>query len=355
MAVAEMDVRLAPPIAARLQAAVAASDTGYAGDTQELRQSFAGFAGHRWGWAVDSAGARTCADVAAGVTEILRLVTVPGDGVVVMPPVYPPFWRWLEAVGTHPVEVPLLDAGSGGGVDLPGLQQALAGGARAVLLCHPHNPTGRVHSAEELRALADLARRYEATVLADEIHAPLTLPGHSFIPYLSVSPQAAATGIAFHSPSKAWNLAGLKCALILTGHSRQHEVLDRLPHEVPWSVGHLGLLAATTAYNDGEPWLDELLAALEANATLLADLLAKYLPATRCTPPQASYLAWLDCRALHLGADPTRDFLQTGVALSPGPDYGTPGTGHARLNFACHPDLLHEAITRMSSSPALTV
>jgi hypothetical protein len=106
-----------------------------------------------------------------------------------------------------------------------------------------------------------------------------------------LSARGCAGQIAFHSPSKAWNLAGLKCALILTGHSRQQEVLDRLPHEVPWSVGHLGLLAATAAYNDGEPWRQELLAALEANATLLTDLLAKYLPAIRCTPPQASYLA----------------------------------------------------------------
>ena len=350
LAVAEMDVHLAPPIAGALRAAVEASDTGYAGDTAGLRGAFAAFARRRWDWEVETDAVRTCADVATGITEVLRLLTSPGDAVVVMPPVYPPFWRWVDAVGACPVEVPLLDPSGGGRLDLSGIERALAGGARVVLLCSPHNPTGRVHPPEELRALARLAARYGATVLADEIHAPLTLPGYTFTPYLGVCEEAAATGIAFHSASKAWNLAGLKCALIVTAHPRQQEVLAGLPHELPWAVGHLGVLASTSAYADGEVWLDSLLDALSGNVALLADLRTEHLPQMLFTAPQASYLAWLDCRALDLGADPTPSFLAHGkVALGPGPDFGPAGHGFARLNLACHRDLLTEAVTRMAT------
>lgn len=342
-----MDVHLAPPIAAALHAAVDASDTGYAGDPAVLLAAFAGFARRRWGWAVDVAAVRTCADVAVGVTEVLRRLVGPGDGVVVMPPVYPPFWQWLDDVGARAVEVPLLEPDRGGQLDLPGIERALAAGARVVLLCSPQNPTGRVHPAEDLRALAELAAASGATVLADEIHAPLTQPDRQFAPYLTVSEHAAATGIAFHSASKAWNLAGLKCALIVAPDLGQRRLTDTLPHELAWGVGHLGVLAAIAAYQHGEQWLDELLPALRDNVQLLTGLLAEHLPEVTFTAPEASYLVWLDCRALQLGDDPAPAFLEQGVALNPGPDFGSPGSGHVRFNLACSAEVLREAVARM--------
>ncbi|MDN5749317.1 MAG: aminotransferase class I/II-fold pyridoxal phosphate-dependent enzyme, partial [Pseudonocardia sp.] len=291
---------------------------------------------------------------AAGATEVLRLLVAPGDAVVLMPPLYPPVRRWIQAVGARPVAVPLLDPAGAGRLDLDGIARALTNGARVVFLCHPHNPTGRVHEPAELRALARLAARHDAVVLTDEIHAPLTLPGHRFHPYLTVSADATATGIALHSASKAWNLAGLKCALAVATDPRQHAVLARLPD--PWAVGHLGVLAATAAYRDAEPWLNTLLDAITDNITLLDELLAQHLPEITYTPPQATYLAWLDCRALRLGDDPAAEILHHAkVALSPGPAFGPPGAGFARLNLACHPDLLRDAVTRMSALRPPTV
>jgi cysteine-S-conjugate beta-lyase len=345
--VAEMDVRLADPIAAVLHAAVDNSDTGYVGSQTEYVDAFACFADGRWGWTLDPAAVRTCADVATGVTEVLRLLVTPGERVVLSPPVYPPFWAWLDAVGAEPVEVPLTVEGR---LDLVGIAAAAAGGVRALLLCHPQNPTGRVNSVAELAELASIAARYGMIVLADEIHAPLTMPGVDFSPYLTVSEQAADTGIAFHSASKAWNLAGLKAAQIVAAGAGSRAVLERLSPELHWGVGQFGMLAGTAAYSGGVAWLDELRAALASNVDLLASLLASELPQVGFQRPDSTYLAWLDCRELGIGDDPAAEFLARGrVALSSGPGFGAPGLGHARLNLACHPDLLREAVARIAA------
>lgn len=347
--VAELDVALAAPIASVLGRALDRSDTGYAGDTGGLLAAFAGFASRRWGWVVEPADVRTCGDVAVGVTEVLRALVDPGDPVLIMPPVYPPFWNWLADVQARPVEVPLLDVAAGGRLDLDGIERSLVAGCRVVLLCSPHNPTGRVHEPAELAALASSAAQHGATVVSDEIHAPLVLPGSTFTPYLTVSPEAVATGIAVHSGSKAWNLAGLKCALVVAGGYRSRELLERLPAGMPYGAGHLGVLAAEAAFSEGEPWLDQLLAAVASNVQLLGPLLADALPEVRWSTPQASYLAWLDCRALGLGDDPAAVLLERGrVALGNGPAFGAPGAGFARLNLGCSPEVVTEAVARMA-------
>ncbi len=347
--VAEMDVALAGPIAATLHNAIDAFDTGYAGDPSELVMAFTGFANRRWTWEVDAEHVRLCSDVAAGVTEVLRLLVSPGDRVVLMPPVYPPFWQWIKAAQAVPVEVPLLEPDSGGRIDLARIERALASGVRVILLCHPHNPTGSVHQVDDLRVLAGLASQHGAIVLSDEIHSPLTHAGRQFHPYLSVSQAAADSGIAFHSASKAWNLAGLKCALIVTAAPMNRAVLDGLPHEMHWSVGHLGMLSSAAAYGSGEPWLKGLVHAVERNVTTLADLVTTRLPEVRFAPPQAGFLGWLDCRRLGFGVDPATIFRNDGrVALASGSDFGAPGDGHVRLNLACAPALLDEATKRMA-------
>jgi cystathionine beta-lyase len=349
--VAEMDFPVAAPIAGALHAAIDRSDLGYANPSSGLPEALATFAARRWGWQVDPAQVTPAPEVGVGVVEVLRLLARPGDRVVINPPVYDSFFPWVAEVGCRPLEVPLKESGGGWALDLDAMEAAFQAGARVHLLCSPHNPTGTVHRRRDLERLAALAARHGVTVLADEIHAPLVLPGRTHHPFVSVSPEAARHGIVFTSASKAWNLAGLKCAAIVTADAATRRLVERLPEELPWRVGQLGVLASIAAFTEGEPWLEEVLGVLDHHRHHLAELLAARLPAIGYRPPEASYLAWLDCTALGLGEDPSAVFLARGrVALSPGPSFGRPGAGHARLNMGTSRQVLAAAVDRMASA-----
>ena len=226
--VAEMDVTLAEPVTRVLQEALAAGDTGYATPDPELAAAVASFHLAHFGWQLDPAGVRLIPDVMTGVTEVLRSAIPPGSGVVVNTPVYPPFFAHIGSAGCRVVEAPLTRSGAGYALDLDALEAAFAAGASAYLLCNPHNPTGLVLTVVELRRVAELAERFQVLVLADEIHAPLTLVGSRHVPYLSL-PEAHAHGIAFVSASKGWNVPGLKCAQLVTAAAPMRDLAARLP------------------------------------------------------------------------------------------------------------------------------
>jgi cystathionine beta-lyase len=247
--------------------------------------------------------------------------------------------------------VPLVDTGSAWELDLAGIEAALAAGARAVLLCNPHNPTGTVHARETLAALADLAARFEATVISDEIHAPLTHAGQRFTPFLNASPTAARVGFTVASASKAFNLAGLKCALMITADDATAAVVRALPDEIEWRTGLFGAIAGVAAFSqESDEWLDALLAALDHNRWLLADLLAEHVPQARYRVPDAGFLAWVDLGALGWGDNPAvRIRRDADVALHLGPLFGDEGRGHVRINFGCAPEVLREAVERIGA------
>ena len=345
--VAEMDVTLAEPVVGAITEALTLGDTGYPVGTaysEALRE----FAKRRWNWdGVVVHATAMVPDVMRGVVETLRLVTGPGDTVIMNCPVYPPFYHFVEHMNRRVQEAPL---GQDHRIDLTVLADAfrrsVAGGRRAAyLLCSPHNPTGTIHSANELASVAALAERYGVRVVVDEIHAPIVASGSVFVPYLSVA--GAEAGISIISASKAWNLAGLKAAVAVAGPAAADD-LARIPHWVQEGPSHLGVIAHTAALRYGDDWLDGVLAAIDDNRHLLATLLAQDLPDVRYEPSEATYVAWLDCRALGLGDDPAATFLERGrVALSSGPDFGTGGAGHARLNLATSPEVLIEAVERM--------
>ncbi|WP_326822054.1 MalY/PatB family protein [Streptosporangium sp. NBC_01756] len=349
--VAEMDFPLAEPIARALHEAVDRSDTGYAAPTRDLADAVSGYARRTWGWKVEADDVRTVADVGIGIVETLRRIVGAGDRVVISPPVYEPFSWWVREVGAQVVEAPLAGGPRGWRLDLDALERAFADHATAYVLCNPHNPVGLVHRREDLVALAELADRYGVYVLSDEIHAPLVLPGAEFVPFLSVSDEARRWGFSFLSASKGWNLAGLKAATVITADPAPKRYVDRLsPHSL-YRTGHLGVIATVAAFNDGDPWLADVLSVLDDNRRLLDELLVKLLPGVHGSPSQAGFLAWIDFRALGWGDDPAEHILAAArVALNAGHRYGSTGLGFARLNFGCSPQTLTEAVTRIAAA-----
>jgi cystathionine beta-lyase len=345
--VAEMDFPLAAPIKIALAEAVELSDTGYGYPAAlGLAEAFSDFARARLDWEVDPAGVSPAPDVVNAITSLLRTIARPGDRVVINTPVYHPFFAVIEELGCEVAEVPLVD----GELDVDGIDAEFCAGAVALILCSPHNPTGTLPTEAQLKALAACAAAHGAWVLSDEIHSPLTLPGARHVPFLGVSDAAREHGIALCSASKAFNLAGLGCAQIVTASEPAAAVVDKLSFAAT-HAGHFGAMATVAAYRDGAPWLDDVIAVVDHNRALLADLLAATLPEVGYTPPRAGYLTWLDLRALELGDDPCAALIERGrVALNPGPTFGPQGAGFARLNIGTSPALVEEAVKRIGKA-----
>lgn len=341
--VAEMDAAPCEPVVEAVTAALRRGDTGYR-YAPPFAEAYAGFARRRWGWAPDPARMFVVPDVMIGVAELLRANTAPDAAVVVSPPCYDSFYGFVESVGRRLVEA-RLDAGQR--LDPAALAAAFAdaGPGAAYVLCNPQNPTGTVHSAAELAEVARLADRYGVLVISDEIHAPLVRPGVEFTPYLTVP--EAARGVAVVSASKAWNLPGLKAALAVPGPDA-FDAVHRMHEVVTHGAQHLGVIAHTAAFADGEEWLDRLRGELDERRQLLGELLADRLPEIVLTPADATYLAWLDCRGLGL-ADPTATFLDRGrVALTGGTHYDRTATQWARFNLGTSAEVIDEAVRRMA-------
>ena len=347
--VAEMDVLPAEPVQRAVIEAVRSGDTGYPW-AQDYAEALSSFATQRWGWTPEPAAMQIVPDVMLGVVEVLKLLTDPGDAVVVNSPVYPPFFQFVEHLGRRIVEAPLSAVGrlDPDAVDRACAEATRGGGRAAYLLCNPQNPTGAVHTPEELTAVLDVADGYGVRVVADEIHAPLAHPGVRFTPVASLS--AGSRAVSLMSASKAFNLAGLKAAMAVPGPEAVTD-LARIPEEVSHGASHVGVIAHRAAYLEGGPWLDALLLGLEENRRLLSSLLAEHLPEVGHREPEGTFLAWLDLTAYGLGPDPAAVLRERAkVALHPGPGFGAGGEGHARLNFGTSPDILREAVRRIAAA-----
>lgn len=354
MFIAEMDFPLAPAIKNALQEAIELGDTGYVNPPDRgAAEAFASYATEKWGWSPSPARMGYTTDVSVVIVESLRRLIAPGDGVIITPPIYPPFYDLVPEAGGTVVEVPLCDDGTTYTLDLDGIDRVLAAGARAVLLCNPHNPVGLVHTRQALTELSQIVARHDAIVVSDEIHGPLTHHGHTFTPYLTVSDQAREHGIAAESASKAFNLAGLKTALFVAESDRMAKLIRSLPEEVSFRAGLFGLIATREGFAHSRDWLDATLGTIENNFNLLADQLAQKLPTVRLRPPAATFLAWLDMTGLGWGDDPAAHARHHAkVALSSGPAFGAQGAGYCRMNLACAPDTIIEAVDRLAHAAA---
>lgn len=350
--VAETDFAVAPPVRAAILDAVDRGELGYvAADLSQLTEACAAFLARRYGWAVSPTRVFPVADVLVGIAGALDCFSPPGCGVVVPTPAYPPFFEVILRGGRLPVEVPLaLGADGRRSLDLDAIDGALDAGARAVLLCNPQNPTGAVFARAELAELAAVVDRHGARVVADELHAPLVYPGRVHVPYPSVSDATAAHSVVVTSASKAWNVPGLKCAQVVVPTRADARAWRELPPFAVADATPLGVAAAVAAYTEGEPWLAELLEYLDGNRHHLAARLAAELPEVGYRPPDATYLAWLDCRRLGLD-DPAAWFLaHARVAVNDGPPFGHGAEQHVRLNFATSRALLDRIVGRMGAA-----
>ncbi len=347
--VAEMDYAIAEPITEALHRAVARGMTGYPalGGGGPLSEAYAGFAARHFGHDVDPAQVLPTVDVTAGVRLALDVVARPG-GLVMPVPGYSPQLDLAAITGRERLDLLVDPDAERAELDLDLLEHHFAHrGAAALLLTQPHNPWGRAFTRAELEGVRDVVTRHGGVVVSDEIHAPLVLDGAAHVPYLAVDGTADHT-VAVVAASKAFNIAGLKCAQLVTASPALSKALATAPmaRNDSWSV--LGVEGSIAAYTEGDAWLAALLYRLCAQRELLADLLATHLPQARMRPLEATYLAWIDLRAYGYD-DPAAIALERQrVRVAAGHDYQPGLPGHVRLNIATSPERLTEVVRRLA-------
>jgi cysteine-S-conjugate beta-lyase len=350
--VAEMDFPTAPSVLEGIRSWVANEEFGYAPIEDDLPKATAGWCRRRYGWQVSPDWVRVVPDVVKGIETVINFLTRPQSPVALPVPAYMPFFDILHVTGRQRVEIPMPQQDSGRYVmDLDALEAAFAGGAGSLILCNPNNPLGTAFTSDELRAIVDIAARYDARVIADEIHAPLVY-GRPHVAAASVSDAAAATVVTLVSASKGWNLPGLMCAQVILSNPDDRHDWDLINKVHKMGASTVGIRANIAAYNDGADWLDQLLSYLEANRDHLAAALPERIPGLKINTPEATYMSWVDFRALNLPTEPAEHLLaKAKVALNPGIPFGaTVGAGFARLNFATPRAILDQAIEAMAAA-----
>jgi cystathionine beta-lyase len=344
-----MDFGTAPAVTAALHAAVDTAAFGYlpARAVEQMSAAYAAWSRDRYGWAVDPVDVRPVADVVAALTLAIEHFSAPGTPVVLPTPAYMPFVSVPPRLGREVIEVPLT---AGHRYDLDALAAAFEAGGDLLILCNPHNPVGRVLTPDEMLAIEAVVDRYGGRVFSDEIHAPLVFGGARHVPYASLSPVTAGHTLTATSASKAWNLPGLKCAQVVLSNDADRETWAGIGPLAEHGAATLGVIANTAAYAEGGPWLAEVLAYLDGNRRLLGELVAESLPGVGYTPPEGTYLGWLDFRATG-PVEPAPYFLEkAGVAMTDGALCGAAGQGFGRFNFALPRPILREAVQRLAAA-----
>ena len=351
--VADMDFPVLPAVRDALVRR-AESDLGYPAwfddsDGGPLGEVYAARTLRRFGHAPDPSHVRMFTDINQAMAATLHVATEPGDAVLLHTPVTPPFTDVIERLGRRVVPVPLTPARDGTALDLDRVA-ALAPRCKALFLVNPHNPTGHVFRTAELTALADLARRHDLLIVSDEAHADLVYHPHRHVPIASISEETAARTVTLTSGSKAFNLAGIRCAVAHVGPPVVRAALAARRGLLFGQVSALAVAALTAAWTRGDTWLSEVRAVLDRNRRHLARWLP---PQIGYTVPDATFLAWLDCRGLGLGDEPWLFFRDHAkVLLFDGTAFGPGGAGHARLNFATSEQVLRDMTGRIAGAVA---
>ncbi|HRY14691.1 MAG: PatB family C-S lyase [Candidatus Competibacteraceae bacterium] len=353
--VADMDFPAPEPVIAALGDRVAHGVFGYGAPPTALTETLCARMADRYQWTVTPDQIVYLPGLVCGLNVACRAIGEPGDEVLVQTPVYPPFLNAPVNQERRLVTAELTATSHDGQLyytfDDGGFAAAISAKTRLFILCHPHNPVGRVFNLAELNCLANLCERYDLTVCSDEIHCDLMLDGRRHTPLATLGPEIARRCITLMAPSKTFNIPGLGASFaIIQNPELKRRFKQALQGIIP-DVNVLGLTAALAAYQHGGDWLRELLAYLAANRDYLVGAVLGHWPGVRVTVPEATYLAWLDCRDADISDNPQRFFLeQAGVALNDGATFGPGGAGFVRLNFGCPRARLAEGLERMQTA-----
>jgi cystathionine beta-lyase len=352
--VAEMDYGTAPVVK---EAVAKAVDAGYFGYLPkyldaELAEATANWYHRHTDWSVTPQMVHSMPDVLTGLSIALTHYAPKGGKVVLPTPAYMPFLFIPGIMGREIIQVPMHETDNGWEYDYEGIEQAFRDGGEVLVVCNPYNPIGKVSSREEMEKLGEIVARYDGRVFSDEIHAPLLFRGQKHIPYASINEVNAGHTVTAIAASKAWNLPGLKCAQLVISNDADATQFEK--SGAMWmahGASVLGVIATTTAYNEGQPWLDDVLSYLEGNRDALEDLVARHLPGVTYRKPDGTYLAWLDFSETNAPDELDTFFREEAkVAITPGSACGEAGTRKVRFNFAMSRPLLEETIERMGKA-----
>jgi len=349
--VADMDFASPEPVVRALHERVDHRVFGYGGATEEFVEVVRERLKRLYGWDVPEEEIVLVPGVVTGLNLAFMLFAEPEEAVLVQPPVYSHFIADPANRGRSVIDPPLVKKGGTYEIDFDAFEGAITDRTRIFVLCNPHNPVGRVFRKDELERLADICLERGVLILSDEIHCDLLFPGNRHIPIATLGDEVADRTITFMSPSKTFNLAGLKCSFAVIRDPALRKAWLKGSEGLIPHVNVLGVTAALAAYRDGEEWLNRCIAYLERNKGLLEGFLRDRLPSLAMSRMEATYLAWIDCRDSGIPGNPFRFFLEKGrVALNDGLEYGKGGEGFVRLNFACPGKTLTEALTRMADA-----
>lgn len=348
--VADMDFAAPPPVIQALRERVEHGVFGYAVDPRALREVFVQRLASLYGWRVSADALVFVPGVVPGFHLACRSFLTAGQGLLIQTPVYPPILHAAEAAGLRDDQMELTrDRAGDYSIDVDRFEESVTGHTGMFMLCNPHNPVGRAFRRDELEQMAAICLRHDLLICSDDIHCDFLYPGHSHIPMASLSPEVERRTVTLFAPSKTFNIAGLRLAVAVIPDADLRRRFRTLSHALAGEVSQLGVVAALAAYRDSQEWLNDLLVYLRANRDLVFDYVKMHMPGVTMNKPEATYLAWLDCRqAGSVGDNPHHFFLeQARVAVNNGASFGRGGAGFVRLNFGCPRALLLQALDRM--------
>ncbi len=350
--VADMDFASPDPVTEALRQRVDQGVFGYGVEPQELRPVVQARLQKRYNWQVQPEDLLFLPGVVVGFNLVAKAIGEEGDGVLIQPPVYPPFFAIGPNVGRTIQEAPLVSTPKGYEIDFDAFERAITPRTRVFLLCNPHNPVGRVFTRPELEHLAEICLRHDLVICSDEIHEDFVYSGHTHYPIAALDPEVAERTVTLIAPSKSFNIAGFQCsAAVATNPDLRQRLKATGAGLLPNHLGVLDYVAGLAAYQHGEEWLTQVVAYLQANRDFLVSYVRDNLPGVTTMTPDGTYLAWLDCRGTAIEGSPSDFFLREArVALNDGSAFGSVGEGFVRLNFGCPRSTLVEGLERMKGA-----